>query len=216
MANSVDALVWGTLQGLERSYDPAVPGWSDAAGDWASECRSFNPAVILSVDVEEVLMGPEELQGPLSVYIGPLNLHLFNPSPYWDEDGELQWPSGEGYGEPLKIGGPIGLPIHFLEEFDLWSLMFEPVLTLDGEGHLRMRGNSDECGEAFQGIEGRTAAELFEEAAGCPEPSATSKARRAIIRESFGNSRSPENSVAAVCFRNEPPEVDPRGSPRQD
>jgi hypothetical protein len=206
-AVSTDAVVWGVLRDIRLVDAPAIAAWNTGAKwQWAQGCDAIDPALELVIDVQRVLSGDRSLSGALTVKVGARQRQHFDPMPVLDAGGRLAWEKiGTSSGGALRIGQPIGLPIHYIAEFGVWSLMGERPFTLDAGGAIALQDRRGSCSEpAPAAVIGQSLDGLGRALASCPA-SAAGDARRARTRALWGAAQDPTAFLAALCFRKQAP-----------
>lgn len=204
-AQSTDALIWGTIESLEWVDQPAVASWNvpDLNDRWREPCAVTEPALDITIKVESVFHG-ENLPEHLVVRMGPAQVRTLRPRPHRTPNGEVAWTTGDGEG--FRIGQEVGFALHYVPEFDLWSLMGEPLFTMDRSDRIVFQeAASDEQCPAFitEGVAGLSLKELRERLSSCTEEEALGKMRRGRVRATWGSPDAPERWIAAICFRHE-------------
>ena len=198
-----DAVVLGELVDVRLTNSPAIVPFYDPdlerKDSWRYEeenCQSIDPAVVLEIEVHEFLRGeaPERLE----VWVGASRPLAWGPMPYTQEDGTMVWPDGTGEGRRLWPGQIIGLPVHYLPEHELYSLMGEYMFGIDVDEKIIFQpGSYGQYGptEAF----GMTVPEIAEAASGC-EPSDEAESRRNWMWQFHGpDGQRPSRYRTALC-----------------
>jgi hypothetical protein len=207
-AASTDAVVWGVIRDIKLVDTPAVAAWNSKDGwQWATECDAVNPAIELVIDVRRVLSGDKSLVGPLTVKIGTRQREHFDPMPVRDARGALAWEKiGTSKGGPLTIGQDIGLPLHYVTEFQVWSLMGESPFSLGPSGAIAFQDRRGQCGEPSPiAVAGQALDAVARSLASCAPATAAGNARRSRMRALWGAAQDPTAFMAAACFRKQPP-----------
>lgn len=135
-ALAADEVVWGTVVEVRLLSSPAVRSWWDTStsppsNQWEfdSNCAATNNAMEIDVQVAWSLHG--SVDGVVTVALGAEQKGLLSPSPKLDEDGSINWGLPPSYAEPLAAGTPLGVPLHYVAEYDVWSLMGELMFSID-------------------------------------------------------------------------------------
>jgi hypothetical protein len=136
-AKSTDEILWGTLTAVRLIEDPAVCLWMDEqeppSQQWALvSCEYVNPAIELDIVIDRSLRGA--IEGSASVRLGQQQVEGLRPLPYKDENGGLAWLNFEAEpGDPLVPGTKLGMAVHYVEEFGVWSAMGELMFGTDND-----------------------------------------------------------------------------------
>ncbi len=131
--NSVDAVVYGTVADL-RFVDAPLVGAGSSPGEVVevSECDTVDPALVIALDVAEVLSGTAPKR--VEVQIGARELSSWSPRPIPDRDGSVKWleTSGGKFTGTLSVGQRLGLALHSAGASGSWALLGEPLFEVDG------------------------------------------------------------------------------------
>jgi hypothetical protein len=135
-ALAADEVVWGTVVEVRLPSSPAVRRWRDTSTsppslqwDLDPGCSWTNRAMEIDIEVAWSLHG--SVDGVVTVALGARQKGFLSPSPNLDDDGSINWALPPGYAEPLAVGTPVGMPIHHVSEYDVWSLMGELMFSID-------------------------------------------------------------------------------------
>jgi len=136
-ADSVDAIVFGTLKSFELTMIPWVPLPSDGmTPTWDAPCEGDwqKPSLKFVVDIEESMKG--DLVGEQVVYAPDFRLEYLDPSPRLDDEGSLIWVgvNGEPKEAPIHIGQKIGYALYHVAPYDVYTVMYEPFFGHDETG----------------------------------------------------------------------------------
>jgi hypothetical protein len=198
-AASMDALILGKLVSVRLAETPAVEIIPDYDLPWnerwryVEDCAAPSPALVLEVDVHEALRG--DLEGRVEVWMGQSARSSLAPTPAWDAEGEFAWLGPSRDGQPLRVGQMIGLPLHFVAEEEVWSVVHEAMFGLEANGRIsfqRRRGFEPAPADA----DGRGRESFAEAVSVCLETSA-SEERRAAMRWTLEGP--PNLTRAALC-----------------
>ncbi len=149
-AASTDALVWGTVLDVQLVDSPLMLN-TDALGHWkmisSEECESqlIGPALELRLEVKQSMWG--ELSGTVVVRMGYSETGHLEPLPKRAHDGSIEWISTStepGVG-PLVEGQPLGVALYHVEEYGMWSLLWEPLFSQGEDGRIFVRKGIGEC-----------------------------------------------------------------------
>lgn len=197
-AASTDGIVVGNVVGVEVIRSPSVPAVSGREGELLEQCEGvINPAFAIDVEVIEVLSGPSlEAGSQIRVHAGFEQVQAWQPIPYF-RDGEIVW---EGAGDGVIVAGmTLALAMHHQADFDVWSLMGEPIFMVDDDHLVRQDYHSD-C-EPAPGLGAISLEEFGTQLRGC-QPTEASDARRLRVQNMWG--QRPQDFMAAVCIVAEP------------
>jgi len=195
-ATSVDALVIAEVTAVELLTTPAEK--ATAIGEHVlvddADCDEVvNPGLRLDIRVEQVLAG--EAPTTLTVRIGADRVSSFDPLPFRGEDGSLTWSTGCG----LQVGQRLGLPLHHVDEDDVWSLMGERLFSVDDDV-VAFQTKAERCtGNVPVGGDGVALSTLIDDVSGCDDD-ADGAARRAEMLRRWGpTGASPSAYMAGQC-----------------
>lgn len=201
-SQSVDAIVWGTIKKVDLIKSPA---YIKSSGKLVDKCDgTTNKAMVIVVQVENEFLG--EAGDEVTVYVGQRQVEMFYPRPLPGNDGKIEWVyGGSEEGKPLGPGMQVGMAIHWNEENSLWSLMGEPMFSVEedasGSEKIVFQKVLSECDVqspvVFNGLEldqlGSAIASFRLE--DCPEEASE---RRQRIETQWGTV--PDSYFAAVCM----------------
>jgi hypothetical protein len=207
--HSNDAVVWAKVISVELAEDLVIDrGLGGQGWKWVDQCADqVSPALKLSIEIIHAFHGG--LRGRMDVRLGRDHRMMLDPLPEPGDDGSLIWtdqPPGAA-GSPIVPGQSIGLALHQVE-FDgqvVWSLMYEPMFGLGGDGLMRVgvygRGWPE---PPTEGIRGETLGTLTTQLEACAGAEASGDAldRRAGRRAWLyaEGAIPPTSSVAGQCF----------------
>ncbi|HUT99974.1 MAG TPA: hypothetical protein VM425_00890 [Myxococcota bacterium] len=164
---------------------------------------STNMAMELDVRIDKTIRG--DLDGKIIVHIGNQQLLLFYPQPLPAQSGGIDWVYGsKKTGKPLGPGLKVGLALHRVEKYEIWSLMGEPMFGLDDTQNspvIVFQQVFDECGFKPPAELNGLAFDQFIELVGsykeedCADAAAE---RRQLITNVWG--LVPDSFMAAVCM----------------
>ena len=129
-AQSTDAVLWGTLTAVRKLRSPTSdygPGGTELTLIYDCELVSHF-GLELTVQVERLLAG--NVPNPVTVRIGAMQLALF--------------------GSPqLRCGQTVGLGLHYVAQYDVWSVMGEPMFNIqrgqDGSSSVKFQPVPTQC-----------------------------------------------------------------------
>jgi hypothetical protein len=208
-ANSTDDILWGTLVGVRMVETPALRIWMDEVDPtqqhWKLvQCENVNPAMELEIEVDRSARGL--VGGRTSIRIGQRQVETFRPLPYADTDGQVEWLAvGDEPGRPLEVGMSIGMAIHRVDEFELWSLMGELMFALEEESVVFQTVHNWHREPAPANLAGLSVDGLFATVGECLQQSSLSSdetdSRRARVRTVWGPLGSyPDGYMAPTCL----------------
>jgi hypothetical protein len=205
-AGSADDIVWGTIDEVRIvRYPTIIPDRSMTELQY--ECEGpVNPALQIDVDVVESLSG--SIQGEITVHIGSRQVRTFFPVATFGPLGTLVWDVPRGTVErPLVVGQPLGMAIHYVEEYQVWSLMGELLFSqsTDAEGgQLYFQEKIGECYDPPPASNSATGQELLDLAKECAGDLADeAQQRRTRLEAMYGES--PSGYMASVCLFDQDP-----------
>lgn len=202
-AQSMDAIVWGTLTKIRAVELPALDVNSSDGPKWVETCSgAINIALELEIDVERTLYG--QVEGRVLVRIGNDQVNSFDPLPEVSSGGLIWTHHGIPASGGLVMGDKIGLPIHWMDEDQLWSLMGEIMFIVrpykDGKEAILFQEVEGDCRPRVpQDVPGLSLDEFSALVASCPS-SITSEAqeRKEQMINLWGTR--PESYMAPVCI----------------
>jgi hypothetical protein len=150
-ALSTDAVIWGELIDVRLIDYPAIRTTGITVNDWefVDNCEGpITPAMELDILVESILHG--SVPTNITVRVGVTQINRYNPAPMEGPEGQVEWVVvGQNPGSPLIIGQKMGLGIHYVSEYNVWSLMGEPMFGIDvsdsGSVSIRFQNFEVEC-----------------------------------------------------------------------
>jgi len=134
-ADSVDAIVFGTLKSFEVTMTPwAGQSATSVVHDQPCSENSQGPSIRIVLDVEESMKGP--LMGEVVVWAPNMRRPHLSPSVSMDEDGSTVWHdlAGTLVSAPVQVGQKLGLALHYVGPYDAYTAMFEPFFGVDEAG----------------------------------------------------------------------------------
>ena len=209
-ASSTDAVIWGTLVELSLTDVPIIDQ-TFADWTWTDACDDPDivfPAVRLRVAVDNVLHG--DAPSDVVVAMGEEQLRGFIPfirrSP---ETQGVVWVPNE---PAFQVGQQVGMAVHYVPEYDVWSLMGETVFWSSRDSLLEFWRYSDTSSvdPPPVGAEEMTIDQLAERVAGCSASDAAD-ARRARLWNTWGHADgngAPNRYFSSRCWR---APTEPRG-----
>lgn len=219
-ATSNDSILWGELVDLRLQDSPAIE--SDGEGGWVwtdAPCPTFNNghAVELDIRVESVLYGESaESETIVTVHLGSAHRLKLDLMPTMSTAGVPEWV--EATDSPFlrnpawRVGDRIGVPVHYVPTYDIYSLMGEAVFVLGEDGVVFQQHREPfEAGPPTSAT-GKSLEDLSDAIAGCSPTDGLS--RRALVWGVWGPGASgtqrPNRYYAAYCSRpqDEPPDDD--------
>jgi hypothetical protein len=213
-ADSVDAIVFGTLKSFDLTMTPWVPLPPDGiTPNYDAPCEQEwqNPTLRFLVHVEDSMKG--DLQGDQIVY-APINrLGKLLPSPRLADDGAIYWVgvNDEPKDAPIHVGQKLGFALHYVAPHDVHTAMFEPFFGHDEAGApIFQPGDASEPYQWFRAPDLSAQVDKLSEvkaaiAASCDGSSVDGATRRMMMRrfnaeEADINDLSPVFSFAAACY----------------
>ena len=219
-ALSVDTVLLGSIVAVSPVDSPirlecAVPPEQRYIA--ADECDgAVGHALDIELSVLEVLAG-RDLGESVTVRIGKGELDSWQPAPGIAEDGSLNWAvEPDNSSSPLEPGTTLGVALRFDDYWNMWLIMGERLMTVEGEALKFQQGQGD-CRPAHPSALDGQPAEVVRAALG-----ACGNAERAVIEEAasrrarFESVGGEQRSVyvAATCIpRACPGENEPDGEP---
>ncbi|MFU8804177.1 MAG: hypothetical protein ACNA8W_10240 [Bradymonadaceae bacterium] len=195
-------LVWGTIRGVRTVQSPAILADSRHAGLVAGCEGGFNNGLEIELEIEEALLGA--LSGVVKVRFGFDHIDYWVEYPDIDEDGCLQWRGTPNLEAPLLIGQKIGMSLFYVNGYDLWSTLRQPIFTLvagvdDGPPTLAFQaGDMNPCiPDYLPSLDGMTVTDLRAALGQC-EPNDETRRRQASLIRGCGSR--PICAFAAICF----------------
>ena len=165
------------------------------------DCKNVNPALAIGLEVEQVLSGVVE--GSVVLLVGASQLQHFQPLPYRDSSGLVQWlPTLRPNRGPLRIDQRIVAGMHKISVG--WSLMGDTILGVDASGRVRVVERAADCLDTDPvDLDGFGVETMAAEMCCNADPSDT-EARRSARSMRWGEDKSALFTHAAICLDPDP------------
>lgn len=199
-ANTLDVIVYGQV----ITVKPDTTQLRSASKDWdvVQSCSTSDPALHISLKVEQstdsTLIGKT-----IPIVIGRYAMDYGWNSPPIVAQGQVTWRGDEG----IAPGQRLGMPLHWDNQFQLWSPLLEQIFWIDETRGSSFQFESDlGCREPAPPdlLRLTDADELFQSISTC-QPSATTQARYQDRMDLLQRISSPPNyHISGYCFDGTP------------
>jgi hypothetical protein len=138
--DGADVVVWGKLVDLRLNLFPAArpthepPLHFEWMEEGCADSTSWAPSLELTVQVETAIKGDPPTT--FIAYAPPYRASSLLPQPVLSDDGVLTWQGDSDVGQAFVIGQTIGLAAYYFDEYQVFSVLFEPFFGQDEWGQI--------------------------------------------------------------------------------